>query len=329
MNRFPYFSRKYSMSSCVSSFLDNRLISCFGSRIILTNDAYGHVKMFYDYVNTMMEPVFDDRSLIFYSDSGPILLLSDLHLGFEEELSKQKGVAFPPQQDKMIERIQSLIEKYEIARLYIIGDVKHTITVDTPFNWRLVPEFMTAVSETCEVHVIPGNHDGNLRPLLPRNIVLEDVHGVLINSKLTMGLAHGHAWVSSEVLKAEMIVIGHNHPTVRNVRAASAPEIGREDRKRFGASIPVVLQSKLDKNCARTWMNLEVIPDDSHATLVTLPSFNELFSGVPVNSPSSTFHGPFFENDCVDFLNSEVYSTSGQFINTVIELRQRFNEIIK
>jgi metallophosphoesterase superfamily enzyme len=126
-----------------------------------------------------------------------------------------------------------------------------------------------------------------------------------------------------------MIVIGHNHPTVRNVLVASAPEIGREDRKRFGTSIPVVLQSKLDKNCARQWMNLTEIHDDSFATLVTLPSFNELFSGVPVNSPKSTFHGPLFENSCVDFPNSEVYSTSGQFIDTVTELRQRFNEIIK
>lgn len=276
-----------------------------------------------------MELIFDDRALVVHADDSTLLLISDLHLGFEEELSTQKGVAFPPQQARMIERILSLIEKYNADRLYIIGDVKHTITVDTPFNWRLVPEFMTEIADATEVHVIPGNHDGNLTPLLPRNAILEDVHGILVSTNPSIGLVHGHAWPSLDVLKANTIVIGHNHPTVRNVRVASVPEIGREDRKRFGDSIPIVLQSKLDKNCARNWMSLAEIAEDANATLVTLPSFNELFSGVPVNSPSSTFHGPLFENNCVDFVNSEVYSTSGQFIDTVKALRERFNEIIK
>jgi putative SbcD/Mre11-related phosphoesterase len=285
--------------------------------------------MFIDYVNLTMEPIFDDRALIIHTDNRSILLISDLHLGFEEELSRQKGVSFPPQQERMIERVLELIEKYGIGQLYIVGDVKHTIAVDAPFNWRLIPEFLATISDVVEIHVIPGNHDGNLTPLLPRSVVLEDVHGILVGFESSIGLVHGHAWPSLEVLTADTIVIGHNHPTVRNVRVASAPEIGREDRKRFGDSIPVILQSKLDKNCARSWMGFPEIPEDANAMLVTLPSFNELFSGVPVNSPSSTFHGPLFENNCVDFSGSEVYSTSGQFIDTVKALRERFNEIIK
>ncbi len=285
--------------------------------------------MFYDYVNLTMESVFDDRALIIHLDNRSILLISDLHLGFEEELSRQKGVAFPSQKERMIERVLLLIEKHGVSQLYIVGDLKHTIAVDTPFNWRLVPEFLTAISSRVEICVLPGNHDGNLTPLLPRTVILEDVHGVLINSESSLGLVHGHAWPSSEVLSAATIVIGHNHPVVRNVRVASAPEIGREDRKRLGDSIPVVIRSRLDKNCARRSLSMQENSEDSGAVLVTLPSFNELFSGVPVNSPSSNFQGPLFENNCADFLGSEVFSISGQFIDTVEALRERFNEMIK
>ena len=63
-----------------------------------------------------------------------------------------------------------------------------------------------------------------------------------------MGLLHGHSWPSSFVLDAKMMVVGHNHPTIRRFRDASVPEIGRSSRRRFGGIVPVIIQSKLDKN---------------------------------------------------------------------------------
>ncbi len=277
-----------------------------------------------------MEPIFEDRGLIIKWDDMTVLLISDIHLGFEESVSQEKGVEFPPQHPIILQRIEDLVKKHNPSHLYINGDVKHAIFTDSYYNWEVVPEFMEQLTNLIETTIIPGNHDGVLEALLPRSITLTDVHGIVLGPKEeSVGLLHGHTWPSHEVLEAKMIVMGHNHPTIRRIRDASVPEIGRSSRRRFGGILPVIVQSKLDKNCVRQSMGMLENLDDSDCTMVTLPSFNELFAGVPVNYPTSDFHGPLFQNECAGLHDSEVYSIDGLFLGTVEWLRERFNEMIK
>ena len=270
-----------------------------------------------------METVFEDRALVILSDDKAVLLIADLHLGFEYELYETKGVSFPSQHNKMLERVSTLLEKYSASEVYIIGDVKHTITAHSHFNWSLIPEFMLAISELSSTYVIPGNHDGDLLPLLPRNVTMLDVHGTVIGEDKKVGLVHGHAWPSSDILDSEILVIGHNHPTIRSVRTVDAPGLGRPDRKRYAGVIPVVLKSKLMKNCVRRELGVLENSEDCSGTLITLPSFNEMFAGLQVNSQKTEFHGPIFENRCVDLLASEAYSISGVYLGTVKALRAK------
>ncbi len=277
-----------------------------------------------------METVFDDRGMVVTFDNSSVLLISDLHLGIEEELAESRGVHFPYQHPSMLERIEVLVEKYNISHLLIIGDVKHSILTDSYYNWEIIPEFMKTLSNYAETTVIPGNHDGDLRALLPRNIDVTDTYGILIGpTNEKVGLLHGHSWPAGHILDAKLIVIGHNHPTVRRFRDASVPEIGRSSRKRYAGTVPVVLRSKLDKNCVRNAIGALEIPDDPECALITLPSFNKLLSGVSINYPKSVFLGPFFENKCAHLSDSEVYSIDGIFLGSVEWLRERFNEMIK
>ncbi|MHA2077115.1 MAG: metallophosphoesterase [Candidatus Thorarchaeota archaeon] len=277
-----------------------------------------------------METIFEDRGLVIKWDEMTVLMISDIHLGFEESISEEKGVEFPPQHPIILQRIEELVKKHNPSHLYIIGDVKHAIFTGSYYNWEDVPEFMDQLTNVIETTIIPGNHDGDLEALLPRSISLTDVRGIVLGPKEeSVGLLHGHTWPSYEVLDAKMIVMGHNHPSIRRFRDASAPDIGRSSRRRFGGIIPVVVQSKLDKNCARQNMGILENPDDSECIMVTLPSFNELFAGMPINYSSSDFHGPLFQNKCVNLKDSEVYSVDGLFLGTVEWLRDRFNEMIK
>ncbi len=277
-----------------------------------------------------MEIIFEDRGLIIRGDSVSALIISDLHLGIEEEISEERGIHFPLQDVIILERIKSLVRKYELYSLYIVGDVKHTILTDIPYNWDIIPEFMQNLTEIVDTVIIPGNHDGNLESLLPHRVELADVHGILIGeSDERIGLLHGHAWPASELLEASRFIAGHNHPAVSRFRTVSKPEIGRGDRRRYVGSVPVVLNSKLSKNCVRKRLGMLEIPDDDMATLTTLPSFNQLISGITVNSPRSEFQGPLFENSCVDVLESEIYSTDGLYLGTIGWMRERFNEMIK
>lgn len=277
-----------------------------------------------------METIFDDRGMIITFENTSVLLIADIHLGFEEELTETKGVHFPPQHPVILERVEGLLKKYEISSLYIIGDVKHTILTDSYYNWEVIPEFMEALTSQVDTTVIPGNHDGDLKALLPRDATIADVRGVLIGPRNEqVGLLHGHAWPSAEILDAKMIVVGHNHPTIRRFRDASVPEIGRSTRRRFAGTVPIVLRTRLDKNCVRRASGILEIPDDPECVLVTLPSFNELLSGVSVNYPDSEFLGPFFENKCALLSEAEVQSADGIYLGSVEWLRERFNEMIK
>lgn len=277
-----------------------------------------------------MEIILEDRGLIIRGDTLSALIISDLHLGIEEEISEEKGIHFPLQDENMIDRIEELVRKYELSHLYIAGDVKHTILTDIPYNWEILPEFMQHLSEIVEITVIPGNHDGNLESLLPRSIELVDVHGIVIGTgDEKVGLYHGHSWPAPELLEVSRIIAGHSHPSVTRFRNVSKPEIGRSDRRRYAGSVPVVLNSRLGKNCIRRNLGMLEIPDDDKATLTTLPSFNQLISGIAVNSPRSKFQGPIFENACVDILDTEIFSTEGIYLGTIGWMRERFNEMIK
>jgi len=277
-----------------------------------------------------MEIIFDDRGLIIRSESYSTLIISDLHLGIEDEISEEKGIHFPLQDTNIISRIKLLVKKYKLSTLYIIGDVKHTILTDIPYNWEILPEFMKHLTEIVQTTIIPGNHDGDLESLLPRGVELTDVHGIVIGSgNDKVGLFHGHSWPAPELLDTSRIIAGHSHPAVSRFRFVSKPEIGRGHRRRYAGSVPVVLSSKLSKNCIRRRLGLLEIPSDEVAILTTLPSFNQLISGIAVNSPRSEFQGPLFENSCVDVLDSEVFSTEGIYLGTVGWMRERFNEMIK
>lgn len=278
----------------------------------------------------MMKTIFDDRGMIIRSDSISTLIISDLHLGYEEEISEEKGVHFPFQHENILERVKILVTKYDIVDLYIIGDVKHTIMTDIPYNWDILPQFMTQLSDIVKTTIIPGNHDGDLEALLPRSVAVSDVRGIIIGEgEERVGLLHGHTWPDPVLLDTSRIVIGHSHPAVSRFRKVSAPELGRAERKRYAGSVPVILLSQLNKNCIRRYMGLLEIGDDDRVVLVTLPSFNQLISGLAINSPQSVMQGPFFENACANLIDSEVFSMDGLFLGTVGWLRKQFNEMIK
>lgn len=277
-----------------------------------------------------MEIILEDRGLIIQGDSVSALVISDLHLGIEEEISEERGIHFPLQDTIIIERVKTLVKKYKLSRLYIVGDIKHTILADISYNWEILPEFMQSLAGIVETIVIPGNHDGDLESLLPRSVELVDVHGIVIGTDdEKVGLYHGHSWPAPELLETSLIIAGHSHPSVSRFRTVSRPEIGRNDRRRYAGSVPVVLNSGLQKNCVRQHLGMLEIPEDDKATLTTLPSFNQLISGISVNSPRLEFQGPLFENSCVDIPNTEVFSIDGLYLGTIGWMREQFNEMIK
>jgi putative SbcD/Mre11-related phosphoesterase len=140
------------------------------------------------------------------------LVLADLHIGFESELV-EKGIKIPDQTPKILKRISDLKDGSEAKRLVVLGDLKHSVPRMGMMSWFLVPRFMERVVRMFEeVILIPGNHDGDIEPLIPRGVRVLPVHGTSMSD---VWLTHGHAKLPEDALKKKMILMGHLHPAVQ------------------------------------------------------------------------------------------------------------------
>lgn len=86
----------------------------------------------------MLRIVPDEPALILETPLHKILIISDLHLGFEKGLSS-KGINIPSQTQKIFNKLKSIIERFSTDRIIILGDVKHGTLKIVPQEWVDVP----------------------------------------------------------------------------------------------------------------------------------------------------------------------------------------------
>lgn len=147
-------------------------------------------------------------ALIILEDSTQTMVITDLHIGFEAKFAQQ-GVHLETSIQDMVREALTLLSENSPDHLIILGDLKYSIDSVSTYEWAHVPSFLERISSRVKVSVIPGNHDGTLLSLLPRNVPLLDMNGVLVGD---VGLLHGHTVPSKQLRAAKRIVMGHTHP---------------------------------------------------------------------------------------------------------------------
>jgi hypothetical protein len=96
----------------------------------------------------------------------------------------------------------------------LLGDVKEPIVGAPRHVRREVGEFFWHLQAAgLDVEVCPGNHDVGLKGMVSPSVVIHPTGGKLYG---TVGLFHGHAWPSADILEqARTLVVGHLHPGLR------------------------------------------------------------------------------------------------------------------
>lgn len=227
-----------------------------------------------------------DRPALMADDS---LIIADLHIGKEVEL-QDAGFTLPSQAKKMGEEVLALVEEAQPARLVILGDLKHLFPKSTGLERREVPRFFDRLEgRVKEAHLVLGNHDGGIFNFLPRWVTLHEAKGFRLGE---VGLAHGHAWPSHDVMKATTLILGHNHPSILF-------------RDRLGF-----------RNIQRCWIRTSFsgtldryphMPEE----LVIVPAFNEFSGGTTMNETGSRYLGPLVNSRALDMMRAEVYLLDG------------------
>lgn len=157
-----------------------------------------------------VRPLFPHAALLLEdSSSKKFVVVSDLHIGIESELDV-KGVSFGKQSAKvMASEISKLVKSESADSIVLLGDIKHKVGSITRQEWDEIPPFLNELSDTCQVYLVPGNHDGNIRHLTPPDVTLVSSSGMVIEDTL---FVHGHTMPSNLRAAVGRMVMGHVHP---------------------------------------------------------------------------------------------------------------------
>lgn len=245
-------------------------------------------------------PLFGERAL--HLPRGGAVVVGDLHVGLETDL-RQAGVHLPSQTERMRTRLLKLLDETGANRLLVIGDLKHRIPYSTRQEIRELPRFFEDFP--AHVELVPGNHDVDLEGLL--DVEVHPAEGIRVGD---VGLLHGHAWPSEEVMAARTVVTCHNHPAVMLV-----DELGHRHKE------PVWVRAPFADAARERYPRL---PPD--ARLIVMPAFNELTGGTAFNAKEGErLLGPLFGNGLVDVGAARLWTVDGVDLGTLDKLR-RFGE---
>jgi len=137
-----------------------------------------------------------------------VLVINDLHIGYEEALH-HKGILVPKHQlEEIIQIMERILCKVKPKIIIINGDLKHEFGKVLRQEWREVLLFLDFLLQRCdEVIIIKGNHDPIIAPIA-------DKRGVRVITEYKIGnilIIHGDELVD---VNAKRIIIGHEHPAI-------------------------------------------------------------------------------------------------------------------
>ena len=241
-----------------------------------------------------IQPIPNEPAL--FIEDQKILVIADLHIGIESELD-EKGVSAESQIQKMTDHLIHLCEEYKPKEIILLGDIKHNIPISTNIERRDVKFFLREIQNLGVIHIVPGNHDGNISWLSPESMIIHKSDGYVLDN---VGFVHGHRWPKDEVMTCDQIIISHTHPTI-------------------------MLTDRLDyKTFESCWLKVNFIkeklkekyPESKNPEILIIPSFNPLCGGIAANKDG--INGPI--GKIIDIKNLQVYLLDGTSLGKIKDI---------
>ena len=201
------------------------------------------------------------------------------------------GVEIDSRAGERREHLRRLLDRTDPDRLVFLGDLAHWIGEPGGAEREELRDVLAAIPEDVSVLVVRGNHDGEIESAIDADVT--DGTGVRIGK---VGFAHGHTWPAPEVLHADVVCVGHEHPQVR-----------LED-------------SVGGRRVERAWLRGDLAPGafEGHVgadgtagidgELVVFPAFNDVAGGTWINVEGQSLLAPFLPEGLA---NGQAYLLDG------------------
>ncbi|MBU4502402.1 MAG: metallophosphoesterase [Nanoarchaeota archaeon] len=151
--------------------------------------------------------------LCLYFKKEKTLVISDIHMGYEEALNK-KGILAPRfQYAETLNRLKTILTGFKLQKIVINGDLKHEFGTISETEWRHTLGIIDFLFQYCKkIILIRGNHDKILGPIAKKRSL--EVRRNYIIGKTTM-ILHGDKIPTGKTFdKMKRLVIGHEHPAI-------------------------------------------------------------------------------------------------------------------
>jgi putative SbcD/Mre11-related phosphoesterase len=222
-----------------------------------------------------------------------IVIIADLHIGIESQLREQ-GVSTKSKTQDMMKRLLKIIKKFKPLEIVLLGDIKHNIPSSTVQERMDVKKFLNTLISHGKISIVPGNHDGNISWIAPKDIIIHPSDGFKIEN---IGFVHGHRWPNKDIMNCDQLILSHTHPTVMFT-----------DRLGHKTFEPCWIKASIIKE-----IFTEKYPDGKCSSVLVMPSFNPLCGGIAVNQQGIS--GPL--GKLIDAKNGEVYLIDGTSLGKV------------
>ncbi|WP_323191254.1 metallophosphoesterase [Halostella sp. PRR32] len=223
----------------------------------------------------LVEPVPDAPAAVADLGDERALVVADYHAGIEDGLRYEKGVDVDSRAEERRDRLRSLVVETDPDRIVFLGDLMHSIGDPGGAERGEVEVLIESLPGDLPVTLVKGNHDGDVESWV-RDVSVTPGHGVRLGR---VGFAHGHTWPSADVLSADVVCVGHEHPCVR-----LEDEVGGTRVEQVWLRGPLKREAFADSHSDLDWNDPE---------LVVFPAFNGLSGGTWVNVSGQQFLSPF------------------------------------
>ncbi len=222
------------------------------------------------------------------------IIVGDTHFGMEGKL-RTRGIYNERFSLGLFIRLKELIEINNAKRIIFLGDVKEEIRALD----RTTIQILNSIADICKITIVRGNHDGGIEHFQRAEIIPSE--GFVYEG---LGFLHGHSWPAQELMDAQYIVMGHQHPLVTITDG-------------FGK-----------KHSQPTWL---VAPPDQEKILmrykkfnkkiklIMMPAFNPLVGSI-INYDEKERFGPLLNNKLFKLDRALVFRLDGTCLGKLSEI---------
>jgi len=269
-----------------------------------------------------LELIKNEPALLLQEGSRRILVVADLHIGYERTLFKQDQYS-SNLTSRIIQHFDNLVSTTKPSEVIILGDLKHSIREFSRQEFHEVAQLLHRTQQQSPITIIRGNHDADLELVVPDNTTIIPSSGLRIKFRSQhVYLLHGHAQPTSEILTCDSLLMGHIHPTL------ARPTLqGRMRTHQVWVRTkwqPTILDA------IESWIGKEVVTNEQeriqqllNMKILILPAFLDLLQGHVLNrtKPKEPAGTPIFRY--LSMREAEIFMLDQTTLGKLSQLRQQ------